>query len=387
MRSNTICCEKDLTEKWKNVFYDKNRTKENYRFPKKLNNDKEYCLAVIEFMETLINDLEKNDIEKTFVDIVYQYKKMFQDIMKKYYSGDIFGAYNILEKVIKEYKESGIVFSKLSKSYSFNFYKIENKKWDYFLFYRARIGDISSENKDDALKHTPYDMISKIGSYRFSIPGQPCLYLGSSTYNCWIEMGCPDDREFNVGCVLLKKDYEILNLATDIWVLLESLAILKEQSDKELMFKSYLLSQITSYCVMERKRNFKSEYVISQLITLACKANNIEGISYISKRVSTNEFGHNICMNLALFVPYEEGAKYSQSMTSEMNIGVPVNYAFFEKLKIAPLNLAIDRLPYEITQNPICIGEFDNQVPYRDTHFYDYDKYLRQITLHKYENN
>ena len=286
-------------DKWKKVFYYEERTKLNYKFPKKLGKDSEYYSAVLQFMDILINDLRENKIEKAFIEIAIEYRELFKAVLSNYYSGKIILAYTMIEQLIKEYKSSGIIFSKLSKSYSFNYYLIENRKWDYFLFYRARVGDISNENKEDALKHTPFDMISRIGSYRFSLPGQPCLYLGSTSYDCWIEMGKPDDREFNVGCILLNKDYEIMNFSTDTWVLLEALNRLKKQSDKEMMFKSYLLSQVTSYCINEDNRNFKSEYIISQLVTLACKSNNIEGISYISKRVSTNEVGHNLCMNLA----------------------------------------------------------------------------------------
>ena len=150
-----------------------------------------------------------------------------------------------------------------------------------------------------------------------------------------------------------------------------------------MVFKSYLLSEFTSYCVNEKGREFKSEYILSQLITLACKSNHIDGISYISKRVSANTFGHNICMNLALFVPYEQGGKYSGITETEMKIGQQINYAFFEKLKKAPLNLPLEPLPYERTQRIINIGDFENQVPYRETHFYDYDKYLYQITMKK----
>lgn len=371
-------------DKWRKVFYDDEGTKLNYKFPKKLGKDSEYFAAVLQFMDTLIKDLSDNGIEKAFIEIAKEYRELIKDVLTNYYSGDIVLAYTMIEQLIKEYKNNGIIFSKLSKSYSFNYYVIENKKWDSFLFYRARIGDISNENKEDALKHTPFDMISKIGSNRFSIPGQPCLYLGSTSYDCWIEMGRPDDREFNVGCILLKKDYEIINLSTDIWVFLEAMKRLKEQADKEMIFKSYLLSQITSFCIDEDNRNFKSEYVISQLISLACKSNTINGISYISKRVSTNEFGHNICMNLALFIPYEQGVKYSKSMISEMKIGTPINYAYFNKLKRASLNLSFKSLPYELKQGAIAIGDFENQIPYRETDFYDYDKYLRQITLKKY---
>lgn len=371
-------------DKWRKVFYDDEGTKLNYKFPKKLRKDSEYFAAVLQFMDTLIKDLSDNGIEKAFIEIAMEYRELIKDVLTNYYSGDIVLAYTMIERLIKEYKRNGIIFSKLSKSYSFNYYVIENRKWDHFLFYRARVGDISNENKEDVLKHTPFDKISKIGSNRFSIPGQPCLYLGSTSYDCWIEMGRPDDREFNVGCILLKKDYEIINLSTDIWVFLEAMKRLKEQADKEMIFKSYLLSQITSFCIDEDNRNFKSEYVISQLISLACKSNTINGISYISKRVSTNEFGHNICMNLALFIPYEQGVKYSKSMISEIKIGTPINYAYFNKLKRASLNLSFEPLPYELKQGAIAIGDFENQIPYRETDFYDYDKYLRQITLKKY---
>ena len=68
-----------------------------------------------------------------------------------------------------------------------------------------------------------------------------------------------------------------------------------------------------------------------------------------------------------------------------MKIGMPVNYAYFEKLKRAPLCLSIEHFDYENTQYPINIGDFENQTPYTETHFYDFDKYLRQITWRQYK--
>lgn len=371
-------------EKWEKVFYDKG-TKENYRFPKKINKDNEHFEEVLKFMDILISDLKSNDIGQEYIEIAEDYKNLFESVLTKYYEGKIVDAYNIIDNLIKEYKNNSIIFSKLSKSYSFNYYVIENKKWYEFIFFRARVGNIENENKENALMHTPFDMISKIGSNRFSIPGQPCLYLGSTSYACWIEMDKPSDKDFNAGCVLLNKDYEILNLSTDIRVFLGAVSVLKKDSDKQMMFKSYLLSQVTSFRIIEEKRNFKSEYIISQLITLACKSNGIEGISYISKRVSSNVFGHDICMNLALFVPYEHGEKYASIMKTEMKIGYPVNYAYFEKLKRAPLCLSIERFDYENSPYPTNIGDFENQTPYTETHFYDFDKYLRQITWRQFK--
>ena len=370
---------------WEEVFFDDKGTKENYRFPKKINKDNEYFEEVLKFMDILIEDLRNNDIEQAYIEIAEEYKCLFNSVLTKYYEGKIVDAYNEINDLIQEYKNNCIIVSSLSRSYSFNYYVIENKKGDEFIFFRARTGNIENENMENALKHTPFDMISKIGSYRFSIPGQPCLYLGSTSYACWIEMDKPSDRDFNAGCILLNKDYEILNLSTDIRVFLGAVSVLKEESDKQMMFKSYLLSQITSFRVNEENRNFKSEYIISQLITLACKSNGIEGISYISKRVSSNVFGHDICMNLALFVPYECGEKYSRIMETEMKIGKPVNYAYFDKLMRAPLNLSSEPFNYQNSLYPTNIGDFDNQTPYTETHFYEFDKYLRQITWRQYK--
>ena len=44
----------------------------------------------------------------------------------------------------------------------------------------------------DELFHIPYDKRNKIGNQRFSVSGMPCLYLASSTYVCWEELGRVD---------------------------------------------------------------------------------------------------------------------------------------------------------------------------------------------------
>ena len=43
----------------------------------------------------------------------------------------------------------------------------------------------------------------KTGSYRFSIPGITSLYLGNTSYACWIEMGRSAEHDFNVSSVVL----------------------------------------------------------------------------------------------------------------------------------------------------------------------------------------
>ncbi len=57
--------------------------------------------------------------------------------------------------------------------------------------YRVRCSDSElSERKD--MFHIPFHLRHLVGTQRYSIAGLPCLYLGTSIYVCWQEMGKPD---------------------------------------------------------------------------------------------------------------------------------------------------------------------------------------------------
>ncbi len=59
----------------------------------------------------------------------------------------------------------------------------------------------------------------------------------------------------------------------------------------------------TSYIVKEENRTFRSEYIISQSLMMACKKLGYDGIAYYSRRVDDEIFA--LCaINLALFVDY-----------------------------------------------------------------------------------
>ena len=59
-------------------------------------------------------------------------------------------------------------------------------------FFRARkISRLTRPTRRD-LFHVPFEEREKLASQRYSIPGVPCLYLGSSAYVCWEELGRPE---------------------------------------------------------------------------------------------------------------------------------------------------------------------------------------------------
>ena len=62
--------------------------------------------------------------------------------------------------------------------------------------------------------HIKYSLRSKVKTQRFSFPGLPCLYLGASSYVCWLELNRPAFDKFQVATIKQKStdDYNVIDL-------------------------------------------------------------------------------------------------------------------------------------------------------------------------------
>jgi len=63
--------------------------------------------------------------------------------------------------------------------------------------YKARESSSNYLFGKDDMFHIPYDKRNKIGNQRYSVSGMPCLYLASSSYVCWEELGRVDFQSCN----------------------------------------------------------------------------------------------------------------------------------------------------------------------------------------------
>ena len=226
--------------------------------------------------------------------------------------------------------------------------------------------------------HIPFINRSIVKSERFSIPGLPSLYLGNTSYVCWLEMGRPADFRFNVSPVLLDNSQKIFNLTVTLQNFYNAIDL--EVSNKEIeqklskLMKIYLLNYATSFNVSEQNRNFKSEYIISQMIMLACKNKGLNGITYHSKKVSHDIFASILGVNLVLFADYNGERDYS-SICDHIENGDSFNYSMFKQL-LPSLNYKDYCLRIDASAYIKNIGTFTRQFPYRETQFYMFDKYL-----------
>lgn len=77
------------------------------------------------------------------------------------------------------------------------------------------------------------------------------------------------------------------------------------------MIKLLILNIRTSYRISEQNRNFKSEYILAQMIMLACKSRGLDGILYFSKQVEDELFASAVGINLVLFATYNGEEEFS----------------------------------------------------------------------------
>ena len=339
--------------------------------PVNIDQDNLYLNDIRTKLDDFIDKMRCAGAPKTALECIYNFKNQILKSMELYYSGDLLSAQSIINTIIQELNVPPAV-TPINKSFAFPYNTNEIQ------FFRARTSDAIVDYNANEMLHIPFSKRSHVKSYRFSISGLPCLYLGNTSYACWIEMRKPADYRFNVSPVVLDNSQKVLNLiATASWIntLVSNNYIDLSDSDSVInMFKLMVLTYCTSYKVKEQDRNFKSEYVLPQMIMLACKRLDLDGVVYYSKQVSDERFATVTGINVALFATYEDGLDLSP-ICSHIKIDDSFNYSTFKQLhsslKYKEYPLCVDKYPQ--IKN---IGNFKRQIPYRETYFYEFDKYL-----------
>lgn len=326
--------------------------------------DLDYVESLKKKFNLVIERAKKAGADEESLEVLYRYRKKILKCLKYYYQADIEKSNKIIRDLIKDIGDDPLAINTLNQSWAF-----PGIKGEEIQFFRCRIGNPSNEYTAKDMLHLPLNLRSKSGNYRFSIPGNPSLYLSNSSYGCWIEIGFPNENEFNVSPIILDGKQRILNLAIscrNFWGLNEF-----EEKRVHCWLKLYMLMIATSYRVQEDGRTFKSEYIVSQAIMMACKKIGLDGVAYYSKRV-TDEIFSFCAINLVLFVNYK--GQYSD-IVNHMKMDDAFNYGLYRKLNDS---LKYKETKLRCTETGIItnIGNYDRQYPYKETEFYGFDKFL-----------
>lgn len=371
-----------------NIIRDKDeprKLKEKFISPQLIEKGSIYKNKLISWIDELEDDFANNTDNLEYINVIREMKQDISEVLEKYHSGNIGASYEKMKDIILSIMDEslGIAVSSVSNSIAFNSINdvikggVGTKQIEFF---RARKSEKYKVFSREEMVHIPFDEREKVSSARFSIPGLPCLYLGTSTYCCWLELRTPPDHQFNVSPVRINLCNRIFNL-TMTADQFEEISMIVEKENLNVKYvtesiKLWILSYAASYKVNDDFRAFKEEYIIPQLIMLVGRNLGLEGIAYYSKQVEDDRFAHMIAVNLALFAKYNGESRYSE-ICKDVELSPSYNYAMFkqlgydEKRKISSTELNICN-----TKRPKLMGTFERCNGYCSTEFYDFDRYL-----------
>lgn len=316
------------------------------------------------------SNLAYDDIKRN----INTYKKLFDALLytyKLFLKGKHFQATLHLFDILEEYKIADSIDPK-----------------ELGLFYKGRkVEDREDTSLQDFYYHIPYNKRHLISNQRFSVSGQPILYLGSSILDVLYELRLDVDSYQDVAIASFRfnsisdetnesnheliKVYDISNQIMKFFF--ERLALLNyndieitelysmHSSEIDKLFKKFILMQLCTF-KSNNSGAFVEEYVLGQLLTEALRINNYDGVKFPStqfddKNIKLPMFKFSaVKENLALFTSYSEDDKYDYKLIKRFLIQ-PLNVSSMET-SIEQYKKQISELFYGLfIRSMICCNE------------------------------
>lgn len=193
-------------------------------------------------------------------------------------------------------------------------------------FYRIRIKNDNQVFSSNEMFHIPFQFRGKVSTQRYSIPGFPSLYLGSSLYVCWEELDRPKIDEFQAVRLQSKKEIIFLDLTYPKFD--------KNEIDAE-AYKYIMTWPLIAACSIRVKNssdNFKPEYIIPQLLLQWARDNKgIDGIRYTSTHIESKSLAsHTGLSNLVLPVKENKNSGFCNELKTTFDITETLSWQLLE---------------------------------------------------------
>jgi hypothetical protein len=149
------------------------------------------------------------------------------------------------------------------------------------------------------LFHVPFQLRHKVATFRYSIPGLPCLYLGGTAYVCWEECGRPPLNSTHVARFRPTTGTKVLVLDFG-WRPAQMAALIASGRYKKQLSKASTASDLVTAhalcwpllaaCSIKARYPdalFKPEYVLPQLVLQwITNETKLDGIRYFTTKTS-----------------------------------------------------------------------------------------------------
>lgn len=243
--------------------------------------------------------------------------------VEEYYLGHV-------NKSYQHFKEStGLVKKYLSLQHQFVLYNEQTTQILEQFYFKARIGLATSySNKEMFIR--PFEQREDILTYRYSIPGLPCLYLSNNVLTAWYELDCPDINTLQISRFELHNQLKKLYFGDQRKLLVYSNSE-KTESDRNIInyFTYFPLHAVCTIKTKNKNSIFKPEYIFPQLLMQWLHDEDIDMIEYMSTKVNSNQInglGSFQFNNIA--IPAKSFAKEGvcESLKASIKVTEPISW-------------------------------------------------------------
>jgi len=245
-------------------------------------------------------------------------------------------------------------------------------------FYRIRIKNDNQVFSPNEMFHIPFQFRGKVSTQRYSIPGFPSLYLGTSLYVCWEELNRPKIDEFQTVRLESKKEIRFLDLTNPKFNLDE----INSEAYRYIM--TWPLIAACSIRVKDPSDNFKPEYIIPQLLLQWARDHKgIDGIRYTSTHIEASSLAaHTGLSNLVLPVKENNHSGFCNELVSTFDITETISWQLLEFASGGQTYLYtqedIDNLNKKVPKLEIIKGVKSS---YSSTSFGKLERYLNNLQI------
>ncbi len=223
-----------------------------------------------------------------------------------HYKGHVSKAYRIFERCLN--RNSGYVnqlcsiLQKPGASTIDSLYRFRSASKKGLNLFRYKLKNFFSRsckgNYDhNQMFHIPLHLRNVVQTYRYSIPGVPCLYLATNLYTCWNELNQISVTELEATKINVKAPVRFFNMAYNHQNIKQNAMLLEHPANgyKNVTLMNFveawiaLFPFIVSCSVRTRKyhgpTNFIHEYIVPQMLMQYISiSKEIDGVRYLSTK-------------------------------------------------------------------------------------------------------
>ena len=380
----------DMIDKMNPCLEEQGLSMPGFNLPIWIENHDEYDEVIIREMKRYRDKLSSKrrwQEDPSFLEEVDAVISHIQDAIHLERRGETWKAQQEIHEIIDNYCHERFFVNPITNNFAFRGTaafpdkdedEMEPQQREPLTFFRCRTGKFQ---KREDLYPLPSNKLSFCSAQRYSLAGIPCLYLVTTTYCCWMELGRPE--EFSASSYMpiesKKMPPRILNLA------FSQRQMHNLGKDSRAAYLLFPLVMAVSVAVKNPRAdaNFRPEYTISHLVMRCLREFGIAGVAYRSSRID-DAFDLLHTINLAIPLLDREEI-FSDFLVTDPGTFSPQKRLCKEKQDASGLSY-LNKFYTKENTDFYSIACYGHRVDYRDTSFSDIDNYLAGRTYYPMNN-